>query len=150
MQITNVLVAALFAANSALAAPAPASGSVSMMAAVPEWTIENLKRVCNSADTQCDWTFGVNTGVSGTKSTACTLTVKGTKASQRNGGPAKCGDYTVTSGWSGQFGPDQGFTTLSVVNQAKKLIVWPAYTDNEVKAGKVVSPNKKYAPANLP
>ncbi|KAI9150339.1 hypothetical protein HJFPF1_10101 [Paramyrothecium foliicola] len=149
MQITNLFVAALFAANSALAAPAPATG-VSQMAAVPEWTIENTKRVCNSADSECTWTFGVNTGVAGSKSTACTLTVKGAKASQRNGGPANCGSYTVTSGWSGQFGPNNGFTTLSVVDNTKKLIVWPAYTDNEVKAGKVVSPNKKYAPAKLP
>jgi hypothetical protein len=148
MQITNVFVAALFAANSAFAAPAPVSNSVSMMAAVPEWTIENMKRVCNKADTQCDWTFGVNTGVANAKATACTLTVKGTKASRLNGGPAKCGPYTVTSGWSGQF--EVGFTTLSVVDNSKKLIVWPAYNDNEIKDGKVVSPNKKYAPANLP
>ncbi|GKU14751.1 unnamed protein product [Fusarium langsethiae] len=68
---------------------------------------------------------------------------------QRNGGPVKCGDYTVTSGWSGQFGPGNGFTTFSVVS-SKRQIVWPAYTDKQVQGGKVVKPDQSYTPANLP
>ena len=77
--------------------------------------------------------------------------VTGSPASrQKAGGPGKCGAYTVTSGWSGQFGEGNGFTTLSVVDQAKKLIVWPAYTDKQLAGGKVVKPDQAYAPTKLP
>jgi hypothetical protein len=147
MQVTSFLVAALFTASGALAAPAPATG-VSMMADT-QWTIESVKRTCNSADTSCDWNFGINNG---SKSTACKLTVKSTKdkkASEAPGGPVTCGPYTVTSGWDGSWGAGNGFTTLAVVDNEKKLIVWPAYTDKEVKDGKAVSPNKKYTPAKI-
>ncbi|KEY71716.1 hypothetical protein S7711_02945 [Stachybotrys chartarum IBT 7711] len=147
MQLTNVFFATLLAATSAVAAPTPAD--VSMMAAAPEWIIKDLKRICNSADTQCTWTFAINP--QNAKATDCTYVVKGTKASQAlAAGPVTCGNYQVTSGWSGQFGPGNGFTTLSVVDTKQRLIVWPAYTDNELAGGKTVSPNKKYAPAALP
>ncbi|KAL7952029.1 hypothetical protein V8C42DRAFT_305974 [Trichoderma barbatum] len=145
MQITQTLIATLFAASAAVAAPAPADKS--MMAAVPEWTITNMKRVCNAGNTSCTWTFGIDTHLAA--ATSCTYIVKATaNASQTNGGPVTCGPYTVTSGWSGQFGP--GFTTFAVTDFTKKLITWPAYTDAQVQAGNVVSPNQSYAPANLP
>ncbi|KAL6696918.1 hypothetical protein J3F84DRAFT_371625 [Trichoderma pleuroticola] len=147
MQITKSLVAALFAASTAFAAPTPADKS--MMAAVPEWTITNLKRVCNAGNTSCTWTFGIDTHLE--SATSCTYVVKATSnASQASGGPLNCGSYTITSSWSGQFGPNNGFTTFAVTNFPKKLIAWPAYTDAQVQAGKVVSPNQSYAPANLP
>ncbi|KAF3071387.1 hypothetical protein CFAM422_006253 [Trichoderma lentiforme] len=147
MQITKSLIATLFAVSTAFAAPTPADKS--MMAVVPEWTITNLKRVCNAGDTSCTWTFGVDTHVA--TATPCTYTVKATaKASQASGGPVTCGTFTITSSWSGQFGPNNGFTTFAVTDFSKKLIVWPAYTDVQVQAGKVVSPNQSYAPAILP
>ncbi|QYS95466.1 hypothetical protein H0G86_002758 [Trichoderma simmonsii] len=147
MQITKSLIATLFAASTAFAAPTPADKS--MMAAVPEWTFTNLKRVCNTANTSCTWTFGVDTHLA--TATSCTYTVKATaNASQASGGPVTCGPYTVTSSWSGQFGPNNGFTTFAVTDFSKKLITWPAYTDVQVQGGKVVSPNQSYAPANLP
>lgn len=70
-------------------------------------------------------------------------------ASKINGGPAKCGTFTITSGWSGQFGADKGFTTVSVVS-SKKQIVYPSYTDKQLAGGKVVKPDQKYSPASLP
>lgn len=147
MQITKTLIAALFAASTAVAAPTPADKS--MMAAVPEWTITNLKRVCNAGNTSCTWTFAVDTHLA--TATSCTYVVKATaNASQASGGPVTCGPYTVTSSWSGQFGPNNGFTTLAVTNVSQKLIVWPAYTDVQVQAGNVVTPNLSYAPATLP
>jgi len=147
MQITPLLLSTLFAASTVLAAPAT---SVSMMAASPEWTITNMKRVCNAKDTSCTWTFGIEVGSDAAAATACTYVVKGANAADANGGPTDCGDYTITSGWSGQFGPGNGFTTFSVVNNTARQIIWPAYTDKQVKAGKVVKPNQSYAPANLP
>ncbi|KAI5456730.1 small secreted protein, partial [Mariannaea sp. PMI_226] len=134
------------------AAPAPAADSVSMMAASPQWTMQSLSRSCDSADKTCTWNFKIFPG-SGS-ATACKYIVKSTssqpKASQANGGPTKCGDFTITSGWSGQFGPGNGFTTMSVVSSSKKQIIWPAYTDKQLASGKVVKPDQSYAPAALP
>ncbi|UKZ67879.1 uncharacterized protein TrAtP1_009039 [Trichoderma atroviride] len=147
MQFTKTFIAALFAASNVAAAPTPADKS--MMANAPQWTIENLKRTCDTANTSCTWTFAVDTHLAA--ATSCTYVVKAAKdASQATGGPVTCGSYTVTSSWSGQFGPGNGFTTLAVVDNSKKLIVWPAYTDVQVQSGKVVSPNQSYAPASLP
>ncbi|KAI3578853.1 hypothetical protein IWW34DRAFT_738159 [Fusarium oxysporum f. sp. albedinis] len=145
MKFTAALIA-LVSATGAVAAPAPAD-SVSMMAASPQWTIQSLSRSCDKADTTCTWNFKINTG-SGA-ATACKYVVKGKPASKANGGPAKCGTFTITSGWSGQFGADKGFTTLSVVS-SKKQIIYPSYTDKQLAGGKVVKPDQSYSPAALP
>ncbi|EON95723.1 putative small secreted protein [Phaeoacremonium minimum UCRPA7] len=113
----------------------------------PNWTIESMKRTCNSANTQCVWDFGINTHLAPT--THCTFTVKGTKASQLPGTGAACGAYTVTSGWSGQFGAGNGFTTLAVVDNTKHLITWPAYTDKQLVNGVAVKPDQSYPPTKL-
>lgn len=147
MQITKTLIATVLAASTAIAAPN--SADKSMMATVPEWTIEWLKRVCNAANTECTWTFGIDTHLA--PATWCTYVVKANEnASQANGGPTTCGPYSITSGWSGQFGPENGFTTFAVTDFSQKLIIWPAYTDVQVKSGQVVTPNQSYAPARLP
>ncbi|KAJ5463691.1 hypothetical protein N7475_008635 [Penicillium sp. IBT 31633x] len=148
MQLTQLLVATGLLATSAFAAPA-ASGK-SMMAAGPQWTIQNAKRVCTAEDTACTWTFGIYPGTG--DATPCSFTVKGNPkgAARANGGPATCGGYTVTSGWSGQFGEGNGFTTLSVVENESRQIIWPAYTDKQLAGGKVVKPDQSYAPAALP
>lgn len=82
------------AALSTGALAAPASDSVSMMAASPKWTIQGLQRTCDKADKTCTWNFKINSG-NGTP-TACKYVVKGSPASRANGGPAKCGDYTIS------------------------------------------------------
>ncbi|KAL2820651.1 hypothetical protein BJX63DRAFT_379831 [Aspergillus granulosus] len=146
LTIANILLATLACTGTTLAAPAP-SAAKSMMVANEQWTIESLKRVCNEADTECTWTFRINAG---SGPTDCTFVVEGSPASQgRNDNPTPCGDYTVTSGWSGQFGPDAGFTTLSVVNQATRQIIWPAYTDQQLEGGEVVTPDQSYTPSIL-
>ncbi|KAH0422593.1 small secreted protein [Colletotrichum kahawae] len=144
MQITNIFLSAL-AAAAVSASPVEKRDSVSMMAAVPEWTIEKFTRSCNAEDTSCDYSFSINTHTA--DATACAFTTTGSPAS-RAASNAKCGAYTVTSGWSGQFGPDAGFTTFSVTDQ--KLIVWPAYTDKQLVNGQAVNPDQSYAPQNLP
>lgn len=143
MQLTTILTSALLSAT-ALAVPTQArTDSKAVRAAAATWTIEGTKRVCNTADTSCTWTFGVNNG---TGTTQCTEVVTGSPASQTNGGPATCGVYTVTSGWSGQFGAGNGFTTFAVVNYGADLIVFPAYTDTQVAGGAVVTPDQSYTP----
>lgn len=147
MQFTTLLVSALVSATGMAAPSQPRAGAVSMMAEASTWTITSLSRTCNAADTSCTWTFGINNG---TATTPCTEVVTGTPASQTNGGPATCGPYTVTSGWSGQFGAGNGFTTLAVVNYPAGLIVYPAYTDKQVSTGAVVTPDQSYTPQALP
>ncbi|PNY29069.1 Uncharacterized protein TCAP_01013 [Tolypocladium capitatum] len=145
MQLTKTLVAAIVAASAATAAPT--ADKKSMMAAVPQWTIVNMTRICAKDDSDCIWSFGINTHLADT--TDCKLDVAGPGAPQANGGPSDCGNYTVTSGWSGQFGPGNGFTTLAVVDNKARLIAFPAYTDKQVEGGNVVTPDQSYAVAAL-
>ncbi|KAK6842035.1 MFS general substrate transporter [Apiospora arundinis] len=141
------IISALFAAG-ALAAPTPAEAK-SMMAA-GEWTIESLKRTCNADDTSCDWEFGINTNVAGVASQPCKITATGKPASQTDiRTPQWCGPYRVTTGWSAQFGIENAFTTMAVVNEAKGLIVYPAYQDKQLKNGVPVVPDQKYTPQAL-
>ncbi|KAJ5725667.1 uncharacterized protein N7483_007024 [Penicillium malachiteum] len=144
MQFSQLLLSALLAAPAVLAAPVT---SDAIAARSTTWTITNMKRVCNTADTKCTWTFGIEIG-SGT-ATACTMVVAGTDASELSGGPTTCGAFTVTSGWSGQFGAGNGFTTLAVVDNGLDEIIWPAYTDNQLAGGVVVTPNQSYTPTAL-
>ncbi|KAI0457157.1 surface protein 1 [Xylaria acuta] len=112
-----------------------------------EWTLESLSRVIDGADDSVTWKFGINTNEEDVDVTACTYTVKAVApapATQSNGGPVKCGVFNITSGWSGQFGEDQGFTVISVVDYAKKLIVYAGYTDASVTNGTVVDPDLSF------
>ncbi|KAH7014487.1 uncharacterized protein B0I36DRAFT_255551 [Microdochium trichocladiopsis] len=129
-------------------AAAIAPREISMMPAAPQWTIEVLQRACNPADTSCKWSFRIN-DKSGAPATQCSFTIKGKPASQTGGAGFKCGVYTVGAGWSGAFGPGNGFTTLSVVNSQTRNIVWPAYTDKQLAGARVVSPDQSYAPVKL-
>lgn len=151
MHFPTVLVTLLSAA--AMAAPSvEPRADVKSMAAAETWTMESAKRVCNKADTSCDWSFTVNAGGS-SKRTPCAFTVKksgNTPASRSPGKATTCGPYTVTSGWSGQFGENQGFTTLSVSNKKADKIVWPSYTDKQLSGGKTVKPNQSYPVQKLP
>ncbi|KAG6359719.1 hypothetical protein INS49_010771 [Diaporthe citri] len=146
MQFTTVFLSALAAVGSMAAPLEPRAEAVSMMAQATTWTITNFKRAVNADNTVTTWTFGINNGQT---TTPCTEEVKGAKSSTLNGGPATCGPYTVTSGWSDQFGPGNEFTTFAVVDYAAKLIVYPAYTDKEVASGNVVTPDKSYTPSKL-
>lgn len=143
MQITKTLLATLIAATTVAAVPV-----TDVAERAVEWTIENMKRTCDSADKTCTWNFAVNTK-SGNP-TPCTMVVKASgnnKASRADGGPVQCGAFTVTSGWSGQFA--EGFTTLAVVDHAKKLIIWPAYRDGQLKNGQVVKPDISHTPTKI-
>ncbi|KAF4999000.1 hypothetical protein FGRMN_2799 [Fusarium graminum] len=126
--------------------PAPA-GTVNMMAEAGQWTIAGMRRTCTLDDSVCIWNFNIVTDRG--LGTPCIYIVRGTRASQRAGGPVECGNFNSTSGWSGQFGPGNGFTTFSVIS-SQRQIIWPAYTDNQVMNGNLVRPDQSYLPANLP
>lgn len=97
MKFSLAFVAAVLSTG-ALAAPVVDPDSVSMMAVAPQWTIQTLQRTCDKADKNCTWNFKINSG-SGA-ATTCTYAVKGSPASQAKGGPAKCGDYTISKSFN--------------------------------------------------
>ena len=146
MLLTTTLVAGILAATTALAAPAPAPAVKSMMAA-GEWTLAAFTRTCNGDDTSCDYAFGININ-DGSPATDCRYTVAGAPASHAPTNSVACGAFRVGSTWSGQFGPDRGFTTLSVVLGTQ--IAYPAYTDQQLVNGVAVTPDQSYVPQNLP
>lgn len=114
MQMKNLILSSLVSAT-ALAVPTTMqtrAEAKSMMADAEQWTITSLSRTCDAALTTCTWSFGVNNG---TGTTPCVEVVTGSPATQTNGGPATCGVYTVTSGWSGQFGAGNGFVSFFLV-----------------------------------
>jgi hypothetical protein len=147
MKLASLLSIALVATGTSLAAPEPEE--VSMMAAGSTWTIHNFKRTCNKkiAPTLCNYSFSVIPH-DGTGITKCHYKVSGTPASRAAYGPVKCGPYTISSTWSDVFGVKNGFQTLAVIR--KKRIIYPAYTDKQLKAGKVVKPDQSYTPQKLP
>ncbi|KAI1192482.1 hypothetical protein F5X97DRAFT_329597 [Nemania serpens] len=139
MQFSTAALAAILSASTIFAAPV----------AIPNWTITAFKRVCDKADTSCTWSFGINTNT-GAAVTPVKYVVKGSPASQTDlTVPTNFGAFTVTAGWSGQFGPGNGFTTLAVANNANHQISWPAYTDAELASGKAVTPDKSWAVAQM-
>lgn len=145
MHFQTLLLAAI-SALPALSAPAPAADKSMVAAATPQWTIKSFVRTCNTANTSCKYSYTIDTHV-GTP-TPCTYTATGNPASRASYNNVKCGAYTISSSWSGQFGDGNGFQTLAVTNG--KVIVYPAYTDKQLVNGKVVSPDQSYAPQNLP
>ncbi|XDG03018.1 hypothetical protein ABKA04_002633 [Annulohypoxylon sp. FPYF3050] len=146
---TTLLTTLLLSATTSLARP------ISMAAPnAAQWTIESLKRTCDDGDTTCVWEFGINTGEDGVAATSvANYTVNATDsapASRAIGQAQKFGNYTVTSTWSGQFGEGEGFTTMSVIDYDKGLIVYPAYKDTQLANGQVVTPDQSYPVQSLP
>ncbi|KAM7201185.1 hypothetical protein V8F20_004931 [Naviculisporaceae sp. PSN 640] len=156
MYAPAIFVSLLAAATTSLAAPTASSSSSSSLSnradAITTWTITSFERTCSPDNTYCTITFGIDDD--GSNSGRCQINISrpGGLASQASYNNQTCGgkgSYTVGSSWSGQFGADKGFTTLSVVDTVNMLIVWPAYSDAEVKNGQYVVPDKSYQPIPL-
>ena len=74
------------------------------------WTMEAFTRTCPNAGS-CKYAYSI---YDGTTTTPCSYTIKVANASTASYGPETCGAFTITSSWSGQFGPGNGFQTLAV------------------------------------
>jgi hypothetical protein len=145
MQFSAILAATILSLT-ASAAPTPEAVS---MSAGQQWTLTSVRRVCNSNDSQCTWTFGIDTHSGAVQ--PCTIVVNaagGRPASNSDWQNAFCGKYRINGGWSGQFGP--GFTTLPVVDDAAHLIAYPAYEDSALVNGNVVSPDRSFNVERVP
>ncbi|KAI5365302.1 hypothetical protein Slin15195_G048350 [Septoria linicola] len=148
MQFSTTVLALLAAATTSLATPVPEpANAVNMMAATPQWTIQNFKRTCAQDAKSCQYSFGINTN-NGQAVTNCNYNVTGNPAARATYQNVQCGAFRIGSTWSGQFGAGQGFQTLSVVRN--KQIVYPAYKDSQLAGGETVKPDQSYTPQNLP
>lgn len=115
------------------------------------WTIQAARRVCDKYDTTCTWSFTISTNVASFAPVPCTVdihydSVNAIPASHNNVEKVPCGPYRVSAGWTGSFGEDNGFTTLAVVDEANKRVVFFAYADNQVAGGVAVVPDLQLAP----
>ncbi|KAL0255060.1 hypothetical protein SLS55_009587 [Diplodia seriata] len=146
MQFTTALLGLLAASTTAFAAPADLEAKL-MTAVASKWTVTDFTRSCNGGDTSCHVSFGVNRN-DGSAVQKCSYDVTGAPASKASYNSVACGAYTISSGWSGQFGADAGFSTLAVTDA--KQIIYPAYTDKQLVNGQVVKPDQSYAPQALP
>ncbi|KAK3181730.1 hypothetical protein K4F52_006946 [Lecanicillium sp. MT-2017a] len=145
MKFTQTITAAILAATSVSAAPAATKSNLQARgepANVPDWIIENMKRVCAQDDSSCTWTFKINPQVA--EATDCTYYVETPGASRANGGPVTCGDYQITSGWDASL----KFTTVTILDVPQQHIAYPSWSDTELEGGKVQGP--KYAAVELP
>lgn len=104
MQFTSTLLAAILA-TAALAAPLETRAS--------SWTMQKFTRTCTGTST-CHYTYSINLN-DGSKATSCAYDVKsGSASAQDTSYAVTCGAFVISSGWSGQFGPGNGFSTLAV------------------------------------
>ncbi|KAK7703165.1 hypothetical protein SLS57_011049 [Botryosphaeria dothidea] len=147
MQFTTLFLGALAAASSVVAAPVDNLEAKLMTAVASQWTVTDFTRNCNQGDTSCHISFGVNRN-DGSAVQKCAYDVNGQPASRASYNSVACGVYTISSGWSGQFGEGNGFSTLAVTD--KKQIIYPAYTDKQLVNGQTVKPDQSYAPQALP
>ncbi|KAI1820697.1 hypothetical protein F4861DRAFT_542690 [Xylaria intraflava] len=150
MQFTTAAITAILSASAVFAAPASvatttaAPAATTTPAAIPDWTFQDVRRICDEPDDTCTWFFQLNQNT-GSFIAGCTFVVKGSPASQGSTTtPAKCSRFSVSAGWSGQFGPGNGFTTLAVHDDSNGQMAWPAYTDAELADGKTVTPDKSF------
>lgn len=118
-----------------------------------KWTIESMRRLCNGNDTSCTWTFRINTHGEHADPTPAEYTVNSSSsapASRAVGGPSIFGAFTVTSTWREVHGSEDAWTTLSVVDYGRGVLVYPAYKDKQIRGGEVVQPDQAYVPETIP
>ncbi|MCJ1286222.1 hypothetical protein MMC26_005567 [Xylographa opegraphella] len=132
MQFSSFLLAAL----ASIAAAAPLDSSMSSSS----WTMKSFTRTCPNTGT-CKYAYSIYDGMT---TTPCSYTVKAANASTATYGPETCGTFTITSSWSGQFGPGNGFQVLAVKGEAS--VIYPGYTDKQLASGVTVTPDQSYTP----
>ncbi|KAI1341136.1 small secreted protein [Xylariaceae sp. FL0016] len=120
MQLHSTLIAALLS-TTALAAPTVKSA----IAKRSQWHIQNMTHACDPTDKSCEWDFDLDTGAEAVAH--CTIAVNASPVRQPDFTLEPCKQFTVSAGWSGQFGPGNGFTT--VADHRAGLIIFAGYSD---------------------
>ncbi|KAL9121772.1 MAG: hypothetical protein Q9187_001674 [Circinaria calcarea] len=122
MHFSTLLFAAL--ASVSLAAPLEPRAS--------SWTLQAFTRTCTDTPNQCHYAYNINTN-DNTQPTACSYDIVGTASTiaAQQSYTVNCGAFVVSSSWSGQFGPNNGFQTLALNRSG----------DAELRNGVAVSPD---------
>ncbi|KAK8122903.1 hypothetical protein PG984_011573 [Apiospora sp. TS-2023a] len=100
-----------------------------------QWTMRNVQRPCAQGNNYCVWNFDIDTGTPPTQH--CSFKTPGPFASF---GGVKCGAFRIGVGYNSEG----HFTVLSVVEAG--LIIYPGYTDQQLKGSHVVTPDQSYTP----
>ena len=112
MHLFSTLLVAILG-STVIAAPIT-EPALDISAAATQWTLQAFTRTCNAADTSCKYSFTINPRDS--TLTICSYLIHASKqASHASYSNIKCGKFVISSSWSGQFGPGNGFQTLGVV-----------------------------------
>ncbi|KKA30870.1 hypothetical protein TD95_000721 [Thielaviopsis punctulata] len=109
------------------------------------WFIRDMTRRCMSNDHSCTYSFGIESFIH--PLVQCIYKVTGQSAATSSVSNIRCEPFFISSGWSGQFGDGQGFTTWSITDH--RYIAWPAYSDRDLANGVVVQPDRNYTVYNL-
>ncbi|MCJ1382621.1 hypothetical protein MMC17_005734 [Xylographa soralifera] len=104
------------------------------------WTMQYFTRTCPST-ASCKYAYSI---FDGTTTTPCSYTIQAANATTASYGPEDCGVFAITSSWSGQYGPGNGFQVLAVKGEG--YIIYPGYTDKQLASGVAVTPDQSYTP----
>lgn len=104
-----------------------------------QWTMRNVMRPCAQGNSACAWNFDIDTG--GPPAQHCSFKTPGPFASF---GGVQCGAFRIGVGYNSQG----HFTVLSVVRAG--LVIYPGYTDQQLREGHVVTPDQSYTPRPRP
>lgn len=115
------------------------SNAIATARQTTQWTMRNVQRPCAQGNAACAWNFDIDTGAPPTRH--CSFRTPGPSASI---GGVKCGDFRIGVGYNSQ----RRFTVLSVVRAG--LIIYPGYTDQQLRGGRVVTPDQAYTPRSVP
>lgn len=137
MQFTKTIFAIALAATTASAAPV--TGDQTLQARDPDWITQHMARTCDDADTSCTWDFAIWTQLADPVPCSMVVTASNGQPASRSPGAVRCAPFDVSSGWSGQF--EVGFTTFAVVDSAKRLRAFPAWSDNDIGTHGEVEPD---------
>ncbi|UQC82615.1 uncharacterized protein CLUP02_08105 [Colletotrichum lupini] len=107
-----------------------------------DWTLLNFRRTCAADQSRCSYTFFVSEDAAKVPR-YCNFDIDaaaGLPAYQTDFSSLKCPsapEYTINGGWD-----EQGFITLTVINDPRKLLSFFAFRDDELWAGEAATPQQ--------
>ncbi|OHE96355.1 hypothetical protein CORC01_08278 [Colletotrichum orchidophilum] len=105
-----------------------------------DWSLLNFRRTCAADQSRCSYTFLVSEDPTKVPK-YCNFDIDaagGLPAYQTDFSSLKCPgvpEYTINGGWD-----EQGFITLTVINDPRKLLSFFAFRDDELWAGEPATP----------
>ncbi|KAL2873928.1 hypothetical protein SGCOL_010899 [Colletotrichum sp. CLE4] len=107
-----------------------------------DWTLLNFRRTCAADQSRCSYAFVVSEDAAKVPK-YCNFDIDaagGLPAYQTDFSNLKCPgvpEYSINGGWD-----EQGFITLTVINDPRKLLSFFAFRDDELWTGEAASPQQ--------